>query len=324
METAEQLRVDGNFSDAGIAFTQLFNSVRANNGLFHEQQFVVLDRLIEINLATADWQNLKQHLDYYDWLLNRLFTNVPLSLAKYLQNSAGHHELAAQQTSGPARNWHLVQARLQLWRAVSALERLPEEQDQLPPLLHKIALHHYALSRQSDLRWLTSFETRSNEPAMISGWAMQGSDVSKRSYDIGAELMSRIMEHYEHNADSDPGTQAGTMAQLFAYRGDWDLLFGRDQSAFNFYQQSLLLAETSSCETLILHKLFQTPVALPVMTFDLSTDVCNDDHDGSPGTPGTPVQSDIYRPMWQQNEWVGITPDAALNALNTGDFDEEL
>lgn len=326
MESAEQLRREGLFSDAEIVFKQLFDSVRANSGLFHEQQFVVLDRLIQIHLATADWQSLKQRLDYHEWLLNRLYSDNPRQLAEYLLINARHHEQAARETTGPARNWHLVQTRQQLWRAVTALEAVPEESQQLPGLLHQIAMHHYDLSRQSDLRWLTSFETRSDEPAMISGWAMQGNDVAKRSYDIGAELVMRIIDHFERNPANDAGAQAAVMAQLLAYRGDWELLFGREHNAYSFYDKSLSLTEHSSCKDELQKQLFGKPVQLPVYTFITDINNCSghfDDLDeatfSAEITDNTLVLTGIYRPRWHQNQWLVVSASSTLNALTSGE-----
>lgn len=321
MESADQLRMDGRYQESEGMFKQLFASVRANSGLFHEQQFVVLDRLIQINLARADWQSLKQHLDYHDWLGNRLYTDSPLQLAGHLQNNASYHELAAQAIVGPARNWHLVQTRHQLWRAVSALQTLPGERDRLPPLLYKIAIHHYALSRQGDLRWLTSFETRTDEPAMISGWALQGNEVNKRSYEIGAELILRIISHYEMNPRSEPTSQAALLAQLTAYRGDWEILFERDRHAFAFYEKSLALTAETSCSDLMVRALFENPVQLPLTTLPPDVDVCSaTQNDGSVTVasanfnPGAPA---IYRPRRSQDQWLTESPPPALSATDT-------
>jgi hypothetical protein len=320
METADQLFADGLFSESEIVFKQLFASVRANNGLFHEQQFVVLDRLLAINLARADWPNLKQHLDYHDWLLNRLYAGQPVQLAEHLQINASHHERAAQASSGPARNWHLVQIRHQLWRAVSALETMPAESSRLPPLLHKISMHHYALSRQTDLRWLTSFETRTDEPAMISGWAFQGNDVSKRSYQIGAELIVRIVRYYDLNPHSKPQVQAALMAQLLAFSGDWEMLFERERNALAFYEESLSLTELTSCKEEIRQILFGTAVQLPVQTLPVDTQICTSgqgpDRDTKTPSETALLLTDIYRPTWQDNHWLmGLSP-SALSSLD--------
>jgi hypothetical protein len=320
METADQLFADGHFPESEIVFKQLFASVRANNGLFHEQQFVVLDRLLAINLARADWQNLKQHLDYHGWLLNRLYANQPDQLAEHLEINASHHERAAQAFSGPARNWHLVQIRHQLWRAVSALETMPAESSRLPPLLHKITMHHYALSRQTDLRWLTSFETRTDEPAMISGWAFQGNDMTKRSYQIGAELIVRIVRHYELNPHSNLQVQAALMAQLLAFSGDWEILFERERNALAFYEQSLSLTELTSCKEEIQRILFGTAVQLPVQTLPVDTQICTSGQGPDRDTEARPETdlslAHIYRPRWQDNHWLmGILP-SALSSLD--------
>ena len=317
-ETGDQLHRQGQFVEAEAVFKQLFTSVRANHGLYHAQQFAALDRLIQINLANADWPELKQYLDYHDWLLNRLYANNALELAQHLRSNALHHEQAATRTTGAARNWHLVQTRQQLWRAVSALEPLPSENSRLPALLYRIALHHYALSRQSDLSWLTSFENRSDEPVRISGWALQGSDIWKRSYEIGAELIARITRQYADDPTAEPGTHAALMAQLLAYQGDWELLFGRERDAYQFYEQSLELAEQSSCGDLVRKHVFKTMTELPVTHFAINHHICLS-QSGLPLTADDAVPfitaSGIYRPQRQQNQWQS---GPELAAVNTG------
>jgi hypothetical protein len=321
MESADQFRIEGRYQESEGIFKQLFDSVRANSGLFHEQQFVVLDRLIHINLLRTDWQSLKQHIDYHDWLGNRLYADSPQQLSEHLQNNASYHELAARAVTGPARNWHLVQTRHQLWRAVSALETLPGESDRLPPILHRIAMHHYALSRQGDLRWLTSFETRSDEPAMISGWALQGNEVSKRSYEVGAELISRIVRHYEMNPHREQTVQATLMAQLIAYRGDWELLFERDRNAIAFYDKSLDVTRNTSCPELMAKMLFENPVELPLPTLPLETEICNASQNAGANTPqpqniSSAIQA-VHRPRRSHNQWLMAAPLPALSAIDT-------
>lgn len=272
-ESADKLRSEGQLAESASVYQELFLAIRANQGLYTEQQLQVLDRMIALDIDRRNWESLNQYLSYHEWLSNRLYAGNPVALSGQLQANSGHRLRAASYQQGPQRSWHLVQARTQLWRAVSALETLPAERGRLPDLWFQIANYHYALTNDAQ-RWLTSFEARTDEPTMISGWALGGNEVEQRSYEIGAELLQRIYDYYmrlPHSVDMDNNVLAAT---LRSYQGDWELMFNQSQRAFNFYEQSLGLASLTSCALELENFLFGRSVVLPVYSLNVSQASC--------------------------------------------------
>lgn len=299
--SARQLYNLGQFDQALSTYNELFIAVRLNDGLFAEQQLPVLERLLAVNIELSAWDSLNQYLDYHEWLTHRLFSNNPVALAEQLQVNSLHRHNAASRLEGPQRSWHLVQARTQLWRAVSALETMPAEADRLPPLWLKIANYHYELTHGSQ-RWLTSFENRTDEPVMISGWALGGDEVEQRSYEIGAELLQKISTYYM-SRELPPGIDRHISdARLITLQGDWELLFDQPQEASQFYRQALRIASQSACPVEIRDALFGQTVMLPVTDLGFGSSSCSDISLNADGIPAGLVAggsgSERYRPHW--------------------------
>ena len=272
-ESADKLRSEGQLAESASVYQELFLSIRANQGLYTEQQLLVLDRMIALDIDRRDWESLNQHLGYHEWLSNRLYAGNPLALSEQLQANSAHRLRAASDQQGPQRSWHLVQARTQLWRAVSALETLPAESGRLPDLWFQIANYHYALTNDAQ-RWLTSFEARTDEAEMISGWALGGNEVEQRSYEIGAELLQRIYDYYmllPYPVDMDNNVLAAT---LRSYQGDWELMFNQSQRALNFYELALKLTSLTSCALELENFLFGHNVVLPVYRLNVTQASC--------------------------------------------------
>ena len=315
-ESAEKLSLEGLLPEAASVYQELFLAIRANQGLFSEQQFLVLERMIAVDIDRKDWDSLNQHLSYHEWLSNRLYNKNPLKLSEQLLINSRHRQRAASHLHGPQRSWHLVQGRTQLWRAVSAIENTPADDGRLPYLWHQIANYHYALTNDSQ-RWLTSFEARSDEPAMISGWALGGNEVEQRSYEIGSELLQRIPDYYRRQPIPTDIDGHALNAKLLAYQGDWELLFNQPQRAEAFYQQALELTSLSSCPSELQEWLFGREIELPVHSFELASASCK--HitakvkslaDASLMTADTAGVSlgnlygqQILRPQWRSGDW---------------------
>jgi len=285
-ESADKLRSDGQLAESASAYQELFMAIRANQGLYTEQQLLVLDRMIALDIDRRDWESLNQHLSYHEWLSHRLYSANPVALSEQLQANSGHRMRAASDQQGPQRSWHLVQARTQLWRAVSALERLPAESGRLPDLWLQIANYHYALTNDAQ-RWLTSFEARTDEPVMISGWALGGNEVEQRSYEIGAELLQRIYDYYMRQPQSFDVDNNVLAATLRSYQGDWELMFDQPQRALIFYDLALEVTSLTSCALELENFLFGHNVVLPVYRLNVTQASCD-----FIGNTITPPQSD--------------------------------
>jgi hypothetical protein len=316
-ESAEKLSSEGLLPEAASVYQELFLAIRANHGLFSEQQFLVLERMIAVDIDRKDWDSLNQHLSYHEWLSTRLYDNNPLKLSEQLLINSRHRQRAASHLHGPQRSWHLVQGRTQLWRAVSAIENTPADDGRLPYLWHQIANYHYALTNNSQ-RWLTSFEARSDEPAMISGWALGGNEVEQRSYEIGSELLQRIPDYYKRQPIPNEIDGHALNAKLLAYQGDWELLFNQPQRAEDFYHKALELTSLSSCPSELQAWLFGREIELPVHSFDIASASCEQIRTRVQSLAAPSVKTadtadllldnlygqQILRPQWRGGDWL--------------------
>lgn len=302
---ATQLHERGQLDEALAIYNELFLAVRLKSGLFTEEQLLVLDRLLAVNIDRSDWDSLNQQLGYHEWLINRLFGKNPVALAQQLQVNSLHRQQAASRLQGPQRSWHLVQARTQLWRAVSALESLPEESERLPNLWLQIANLHLELNNDGQ-RWLTSFENRTNEPDMISGWALRGNEVEQRSHEIGSELLQKISTHYRTRQYPSNVDRYALEAQLVALQGDWEMIFDQPRQALHFYQQALKVASDSSCASELRDVLFGQAISLPLAELNIEESSCAQIRLKSveviSGQLLSQTDSKLYRPHWEHLE----------------------
>lgn len=334
-ESAEKLRADGLLAEAASVYQELFLAIRANHGLYTEQQFLVLERMIAVDLDRRDWDSLNKYLSYHEWLSTHLYIKNPAALSAQLQINSGHRQRAASYLRGPQRSWHLVQGRTQLWRAVSAIETLPADAGRLPYLWHQIANFHYALTNDSQ-RWLTSFEARSDEPAMISGWALGGNEVEQRSYEIGSELLQRIAEYYlRQPLQTDIDSHALT-AILLTHQGDWELLFNQPHRARIFYEQALDVTSLSSCSSELQDMLFGHETVVPVHRFDVAAASCEQiiattqsradpsaiTIDDTNVSPGNLYVEQKLRPQWRAGNWLTGSSLANASDNNLENFDD--
>jgi hypothetical protein len=334
-ESAEKLSSEGLMPEAASVYGELFLAIRANQGLYTEQQFLVLERMISVDIDRKDWDSVNRHLSYHEWLSTRLYNKNPLKLSEQLLISSRYRQRAASHLHGPQRSWHLVQGRTQLWRAVSAIENTTADDGRLPYLWHQIANYHYALTNDSQ-RWLTSFEARSDEPAMISGWALSGNEVEQRSYEIGSELLQRIPDYYKQQPIPSDIDDHALNAKLLAYQGDWELLFNHPQRAEGFYHQALELTSLSSCPSELQTWLFGRDVVLPVHSFDAASASCEQiktrlqllaDPSALTADTADVSLSNLYgqqklRPQWRGGDWLAGSSLANVGNDNLEKIDD--
>lgn len=264
LESAEQHVQAGELDAAETAFRRAFENVRADQGLFHEAQLPVLERLLATNLARQDWQQFNHYLDYHGGLTQRLYQGQPVRSALALETAADWHQRAALIQNDERRTWHLIRSRNLIWQAVSALEQASDTQPRLAPLLYRIAILHYYLTTEASIRGLTSLEVRTDQPTRVSGWSMSGNEATRRSYAVGQELLERIRAIHARESDN-----VSSLAQIDTLLGDWQLLFGRDELARDYYRKAYQALQAEPEAAPLIEQLFATRVTLPAAYFAL-------------------------------------------------------
>lgn len=264
LESAESAIQAGELDAAELAFRRAFESVRADRGLFHEAQLPVLDRLLATNLARQDWQQFNHYLDYHGALSQRIYQGQQVRYAQALEYGADWHQRAALVLNDEHRTWHLIRSRNLIWQAVSALEQTPDNQSRLSPLLYRIAVLHYYLTTEASIRGLTSLEVRTDQPVRVSGWSMSGNEATRRSYAVGQELLERIYRMHARQPDN-----ITILAHIDTLLGDWQLLFGREELARDYYRKAYQALRTEPAARPVIEQLFASRVTLPAPYFTL-------------------------------------------------------
>tara|TARA_R110002072_G_scaffold271208_1_gene431148 strand:- start:6966 stop:7973 length:1008 start_codon:yes stop_codon:yes gene_type:complete len=264
MEDGNRYLEQGDLANADAIFFRLFDSLRANLGLYNAQQISAIDRILAVALAARDHDRFIQYLGYHEQLVTRLYTGDTATLASELQRNARWHRAAAVTVDDELRSWHLIRSRTLTWQSISALETLPDTDLEIAALLYQITLSHFELSNNASRRGRTSMEVRTDQPALVSGWALSGSETDRRSYAIGTELLERIAGIYARQRAT-----AGTMARITTYQGDWHTLFDRHDRALTYYRQAIGLLNNTSERDELLQELFGQETAIPVAGFDV-------------------------------------------------------
>jgi hypothetical protein len=262
MEEGEAQLLNGDLTRADLAFTRLFETVRASQGLYYPGQLPALERLLTVTLAQGDTKRFTQYLEFHEHLSTHLYLADPRQLAGEWRRSADWHRAAAQNSIGERRSWHLIRARNMLWRAVSNLETLTDAGHELADLMYQITLSHHTLTFDATNRGRTSLEVRTDQPLIMSGWAYTGAESERISYEIGLELLQRIALMYDGNA-------APVRARLQTYLGDWQLLFGRRDWAMSHYTNAIAQLANHPASELVLTELFGQPTYVPLAALNL-------------------------------------------------------
>lgn len=263
MEDGNRYLEQGDLGNADAIFFRLFDSLRANLGLYNAQQISAIDRILAVSLAARDHDRFIKYLGYHEQLVTRLYSDDTATLVSELQRNARWHRTAAVNMDDELRSWHLIRSRTLIWQSISALETLPDTDLEIAALLYQITLSHFELSNNASRRGRTSMEVRTDQPALVSGWALSGRETDQRSYAIGTELLERIVRIYARQQAA-----AETMARITTYQGDWHMLFDRHDRALTYYRQAIGLLNNTSERDDLLQELFGQETAIPVAGFD--------------------------------------------------------
>ena len=258
---------DSDFPAAEHKFLEALLSIKVNHGLSSELQFPPLKLLIQSQIAQAKWKSVDQHLGYYAWLNSKTYS---VNIESYLNGIEILHQLylaAAADVNNAESGRYLIAAKYLNWRAVSAIEAtFGAASLRLPPWLYNIVLTHFYQSTLTKRKGLTSYDYKSESPGIVSGWTLPKNESLQKNYGIGLELLQRIRALYI-NSDS---ASAEIDAMILVYLGDWELLFGRVNSALNFYQQAFAGFIAAGLEQAEVNDFFDRAVALPITEFNVS------------------------------------------------------
>ena len=266
---AEEMLADGrilleqrSFADAERVFFDALQVVKINNGVTSTLQLPVLKLLIESLLPQGKWEAIQQYLSYFDWLNTELYrTNVADFLAGTEVLSSLYLQASADITN-PSGAHYLVASKNLYWNAVSAIEGVYGRQsNELTPWLYRLVLSHFYQSSLLDRRGLTSYDYKTDEPAIVNGWSLSKNESLEKSYNIGSELLRRIrdIEFAQGNHEAQ--------AIAWLYMADWETTFDNGAKALEFYEKAHQLLLDSGATQSTIDALFAQTTVLPEPSF---------------------------------------------------------
>ncbi len=100
----------GDYMSAVSYYTQALNIARVNNGLYHESQIDILDKIIEIEMARENWEAVDNQFAYMELLYNRLYPDDDSRLEYGLRKVVSWHVTALNRGLDNRRVEHLEAA----------------------------------------------------------------------------------------------------------------------------------------------------------------------------------------------------------------------
>lgn len=230
VDEGRALLMQGEFASAERTLLDALQLVKINNGMNSPLQLPVLDLLIQAQLPQQQWETIQQYLAYFDWLNDELYKTNLNDFLSGTEVLGSLHLQAAADPNNPRAAHYLVSAKNHYWHAVSAIEgRYGKQSSLLTPWLYRIVLSHFYQSSLVKRRGLTSYNYKTDEPAIVNGWSLSKNESIQKSYNIGLELLERIKNSETARADQN----AEAIAWL--YLGDWETAFGNGAKALQHY-----------------------------------------------------------------------------------------
>ncbi len=247
------------FRESAALFDEALQLVKIWEGLYAPVQLPALLGLTQSTIANRNWRSANQYLSYFAYLneKSRIY-----GIDYYLvatEMLADLYLFAAADPLNPNSAHHLVAAKNSSWLAINTIENyLGENSLRLPPWLYRISLSHLYQSRLTERRGLTSYDYKSEEREIVSGWMLDLNESRRISYNIGKELLQRIADIYIAN---NAGVELQALAQV--QLGDWETLFYQDEYALRNYHRAYELMQEAGSPRAGLDKLFARASILP-------------------------------------------------------------
>lgn len=298
----------GDFPEAERIFLEATQVAKVNYGLSSKEQRIPLRHAIEAQLAQGKFEQVENHLSYFEWLNDEIYTR---DFYAYLEGTELLSELllkASADANNPLGVRYLIAAKNLNWRAVSGIEAtLGDNHIQLAPWLYNIVLAHYYQSSLVKNSSVISYVHRSDDDEEINGFTLTMGESLRISYRIGRELLGRIAAIYS----GTEGLPAESLALVQIYQADWEMLFGNETSALELYTDAYkqLLANGFSSDQA--NRVFARPTVLPARTLATRLDAFADEDQG-------PVRFHAWTPNYPATHLP--SEDVAINSSAGAEF----
>ncbi|MDT8319391.1 MAG: energy transducer TonB [Xanthomonadales bacterium] len=256
------------YPGAEAALQRALHTTRVNYGLYSAEQVPILERLVEINTTTRDYQELNSNYHLLFWLSTRIYgADDPRVLPEIDRMGRWHLAAYAAEADGAPMS-HLFAADELYGRAVQITEKNYGPNDprminalyglvvtkyQIAAQVSRIEIGHDILMAVSD-----NLDERSSRVYSDGRYRER---LMIESFRSGKETMDRIASIPEGNDLLPPESYA--LAQL--HLGDWNVLFDKWNAAQEAYSEAYTLLSQEGLPREVIDRLFEQPRSLPAI-----------------------------------------------------------
>ena len=254
------------FSDADTVLDQAIQIIRVSEGLYSPGQFSLILRSIKNKVNQQDWEDAKELMQHFSWLLGRGENQVNEELVAALLDLIDIHLLGVVDDLKFNQSFHFKQAE-RLTNLVNRVARYSyaEGDSRVNAIMYKKVIQMYLQSIAVEAGGQTGISLRSFSS---DGYALSRSNAQTSLYFAGLRALSSIREFYLQR--EEPNLEGAGMA--FMYRGDWEVFFDNNREAQRAYARGheLLLRSGQTQEEI--NDFTSQPKMLPLMEFYDSLD----------------------------------------------------
>jgi len=253
----------GRHDEASEVFRRAMHVNRISEGLYSLNQVPILERLIESNVASGDWESASESHQYLYWLHRRNYGAEDPRMLPIITKLSNWHLNAYALDVGAGLFQHLINAHNLYSLAVNIIDRTYGQNDiRLVGALKGLTVSNYYLAtyqasaaRQSDFEsGYGSAKANADEKARLDQYILN-------SFSSGKRAINRIRHVYATNPETEAKAEIQAQIQL----ADWNLLFNRWHTAIDMYQHAYDTLATAPNSQQTTTEFFGKPVALPDM-----------------------------------------------------------
>lgn len=266
----ESYQVRGHHRDAIEIFDRAIHISRINNGLYDLTQVPIIESMLESLKARGRWEEVHERHQYLYWLHKRNFGAEDPRMLPVIDRLGKWYINDYALNPGRRVMDQLVDAHNLFEHAVNIVTGTYGQLDLrlIEPLRGLVmsnwffanyrgesqlsTIHRDQLSRDVHAKQMTFPEDRESNQLMR---------YVRNNYADGKRAIQQMVDIYGNSPDAPPGASAQAKIEL----GDWEQLWGRNQTAAQLYREAhreLTAEETTQAQV---DQLFGQPVALPDM-----------------------------------------------------------
>jgi tetratricopeptide (TPR) repeat protein len=266
---ADLLSEQGKHAEALHHYARLLHINRINQGLYNENQFEVIEKIINGNLALQDWTALNDAQEYHYFLSQRVHAEDDARLFADLNRHIDWKLTYLGLDSGVDKSSHLLALRELSDQAVEMGEsEKKDDKFALADAYYRRAMLHYffvvAIDRSNETGHELSRRQSTTAAAMLNSNYIASNLETNPQMRMEFAKGRRFLEDIQAVFSTPEDKQSLAMAKL--YFGDWQMLTGRRDPAQDAYREAYELLLESGLDKQVVNQLLARPVAIPIIS----------------------------------------------------------